>query len=104
LPRNDRATRPSLRIFLTLRCSLRCALTNSSSSIPTQTTVTCGLPFEFSVVRRASGPVDTSKRTDSGIIRSPPDATAPDCRDLYPYVVCGPERGRQFLKSLLRSG
>src|SRR4030095_9669940 len=37
----------------------------------TQTTVTCGLPSVFSVVRWASGPVATSVRTDSGITMAP---------------------------------
>src|SRR5262245_23754553 len=44
-------------------------MTISSSSMATQTTVTCGLPSLFSVVVRwASGPVATRVRTDPGIV------------------------------------
>src|SRR5208282_5756897 len=42
-------------------------MTNSSSSIPTQMSVTCGLPSRLSVVRCASGPFSICSRTDCGI-------------------------------------
>src|SRR5262244_1515136 len=55
-------------MFLSLWWRWRWPLTISSSSIPTQTTVTCGLPSLFSVVTCASGPVLMKFRTDSGIV------------------------------------
>src|SRR5712692_1967680 len=42
-------------------------MTNSSFSIPTQTTVTCGPPIELSVVRWAKGAFAISSRIDSVI-------------------------------------
>src|SRR6266436_2270713 len=42
-------------------------MTNSSFSIPTQTTVTCGSPVELSVVRWAKGAFAISSRIGSGI-------------------------------------
>src|SRR5262249_45372692 len=55
-------------MFLILSWRSRCALTISSPSTATQTTVTCGLPSLFSVVKCARGPVVTRVRTDSGIV------------------------------------
>src|SRR6266567_1645868 len=49
----ERATRLSLRILRTLRCSGRWAATISSPSRPTHTTVTWGLPSGFKVTRWA---------------------------------------------------
>jgi hypothetical protein len=49
-----------------LRWRKRCPETISSSSIPIQTTVTCGLPSELRVTRWARGPDSISSRTDSG--------------------------------------
>src|SRR5262249_19993348 len=55
-------------MFLSLWWRSRWPLTISSPSIPTQTTVTCGLPSLFRVVTCASGPVLMRFRTDSGIV------------------------------------
>src|SRR5215471_15177412 len=50
----------------------RCPITISSPSMPTQTTVICGLPSLFSVVRVATGAVAIRSRIDSGSVILPP--------------------------------
>src|SRR5262245_27099668 len=55
-------------MFLSLWWRWRWPLTISSPSIPTQTSVTWGLPSLFSVVTCASGPLLMRLRIDSGIV------------------------------------
>src|SRR5262245_969303 len=55
--------------------------------MPTQTTVTCGLPSGFRVVRWASGPVATSVRTDSGIFNGSSSSSSEG--DYTCYAVLG---------------
>jgi hypothetical protein len=52
-------------MFPTFRCRERCPATISSSSIPIQTIVTCGLPSALIVTRCANGPDSISCRTES---------------------------------------
>ena len=57
-------------MFLTFWWIARWPITNSSPSIPTHTTVTCGLPSGLSVVKWASGPLSITSRTARGILMS----------------------------------
>src|SRR5262249_16514910 len=86
---NDIATRGSRRMFSILWWGLRCPLTISSPSMPTQTTVTCGLPSLFSVVRWAAGPVAMRFRTDSGIVMVRPPGVVKLTRSYHSVLGLG---------------
>src|SRR5215213_702011 len=75
----ERATRGSRCMFWTFFQTPMCAQTNSSFSMPTQTTVTCGLPSGLMVVRCASGPLAMRSRADAGMIMAPPNGCQECC-------------------------
>src|SRR5581483_662559 len=63
----ESTTLGSRRMFFTFCQTPMWPTTNSSFSIPTHTTVTCGLPSVLRVIKCALGPVAIRSRTDCGI-------------------------------------